>query len=272
MMFDRRAHLLDAIRTLATFTGEKRTGSRTKDEPLFVVSNFAHSYAVYRRLFPGHLSRIDSRPLEKLFHLVKEVEAQEAKPIEWLVLDHDVKENRHWNKFRELATQCIALIQALPRPQALRPITPPRLPVVYYTADHIENPPTKEEAEPNGDGFSENDANWGGLRLLLLDCLEKHGLTAPDDPADDPHFYLVDDRYNEERYHYLEVYRPSVMTLHWLKDLTSVLRLYPGWGVGVKNLRESYLLIFETRLMVSGRALQHCKDVASVLGEARQLV
>jgi hypothetical protein len=271
-MFDRRAHLLNAVRTLATFTGDQPTGNRLKDEPYSVVKNFAHSYSVYRQLFPEYLSRIDSQPLDELFELVKEIEASvwEAKPIKWLRLD--VKKSRQWKKFRDLASRSVLLVQALPALPTERPIRNLRLSVIYYGDERVDNQPTPEETEENADGISENDVNWYGLREDLLSILEKHGLTGPDDPAENPHFYLVDDRYNEERYHYMEVYEPSVLTMNWLKDTTGVLRSYSGWGVGVKNLRRAYLLIFADKLLVTGPAFRRCKEASSVLEAAKKLV
>jgi hypothetical protein len=190
-IFDRRAHLLDALRTLATFTGDQSTGSRLKDEPYSVVKNFAHTYSVYRQLFPEHLSRIDSQPLDELFDQVKEIEAPawEAKPIKWL--GQDVKKSRQWKKFRELASRGVLLVQALPELPTERPIKNLRLSVLYYSDERVDKYPPAEDTEENADGVSENDVNWYGLREDLLNVLEKHGLTGPDDPAENPHLYLV---------------------------------------------------------------------------------
>jgi hypothetical protein len=270
-MFDRQAHLLDALRTLATFTGDQPIGSWLKDEPYYVVKNFAHSYSVYRRLFSKHMGQIDSQPLDELFDLVKEIEssALPPKPIKWLRLD--VKKSRQWKKFRELASRGVLLVQALPKLPRERPVNNMRLSVVYYDDEHIDNRPTPEEVEEDADGVSENDVNWFGLREDLLNVLEKHGLTAPDDPAENPHFYLVDDRCDEERYHYMEIYEPSVLTMNWLKETTHVLRSYSGWGVGV-NLRRAYVLIFADKLLVTGPAFRRCKEPATVLEAAKKLV
>src|SRR4029077_12688174 len=130
---------------------------------------------------------------------------------------------------RELAGRSALLIESLPELPQERPIKRLPLAVVYYGEKRIDNYPPPEETEDNEEGFSANDVNWYGLREDLLNVLEKHGLTGPDDPAEAPHFYLVDDRYNEERYHYIEVYEPPVLTLTWLKDTTGVLRNYSGW-------------------------------------------
>jgi hypothetical protein len=164
------------------------------------------------------------------------------------------------------------LIESLPALPPERRIKRLPLAVVYYSQERIDNYPPPEEMQENDEGISENDVNWYGLREDLLNVLEKHGLTGPDDPAEDPHFYLVDDQYNEERYHYVEVYKPSVLTLNWLKDTTDVLQSYSGWGVGVKNLRESYLLVFADRLLVTGPPFCRCDDAPSVLEAAKELI
>jgi hypothetical protein len=124
----------------------------------------------------------------------------------------------------------------------------------------------------NEQGFNTNDFNWYSLREDLLNALEKHGLTGPDDPADPPHCYLVDDQYNQERYHYLEVYQPAMLSLNWLKDVTAALQGFSGWGMGVKNLRQAYLLIFGDRLLVNGSAFRRCKDAAAVLEAVKKLI
>lgn len=273
-MFDRQAYLLEALRTLSTFTGETKTGSRLKDEPYSVVKNFAHSCSVYKRLFGDHLSQTDSQALEDLFDLVKAIETPvwARKPIKWLRHDCDVKKSRFWKQLRELAGRAVRLVELLPELPQERPIKRLPLAVVHYREGRIDNYPPPEEMEENEKGISANDVNWYGLREDLLNVLEKHGLTGPDDPAEDLHFYLVDDRYNEERYHYLEVYKPSVLTLTWLADTTGVLRSYSGWGVGVKNVRKAYLLVFADRLLVTGPAFRRCKDAPSVLEAAKKLL
>jgi hypothetical protein len=271
-MFDRRTHLQDAVKTLANVSGDQHTGSRLKVEPYDVVKNFAHTYSVYMRLYSEHLSEIDSQPLDELFDLVKGLEAPiwEAKPIKWL--GQDVKKSRQWKKVRALASQGVLAVQSLPKLRKERPIKNLRLSVIYYRVEHVDNYATPEETEENADGISENDLNWYDLREDLLNVLEKHGLTGPDDQTENPHFYLLDDRRNEERYHYVEVYEPSVMTLNWLKDITRVLRSFSGWGVGVKNLRRGYLLIFADRLLVTGPNFRRCKEASSVLEAAKKLV
>src|SRR5262249_61297145 len=103
-MFDRQTHLLESLRVLAAFTGDVKTGNRLKDEPYSVVRTFAHSYSIFRSIFPDHLNLIDSRPLEQLFGLVNEIKEKqpwEIKPIKWLRTD--VKTARLWKKLLSFA-------------------------------------------------------------------------------------------------------------------------------------------------------------------------
>lgn len=271
-MFDRQAYLLEALRTLATFFGDANTGSQLKDDTYTVVKNFAHSYSVYKRLFGDHLKQVDSEPLDELFELVKEIESPVfiPRPIMWL--REDVKDSAFWKRVRELASLGSILIESLPQLPKEKPVSHLPLRVVYYTEKRIDNYPPPEELVEIQSGICANDVNWHALRKDLLLVLEKHGLTGPDDPTDKCDFYLLDDQRNEERYHYVEVHEPLVLTLNWLNDTTDVLRNYSGWGWGVMNFRESYMLIFTDRLLVTGLPFRHCKNTVSVLEAASKLI
>jgi hypothetical protein len=267
-MFDRQVYLLEALRTLSTFTGGDKTGYRLTADAHYVVRSFAHSYVVFRRLFPDRLNQIDTRPLDELFNLVKDIEPDSwptwelPKVLEWL--QEDVKHSRFWQQVRELACQGACLIGSLPPSGPGRSLMWLPLAVVHRSEVPPNNYPPPSEIQENDEGFSKNDFDWYSLRRDLVNALEKHGLTAPDDPAADPHFFLVDDQYNDERYHYLEICSPAVLSLDWLEDMTNALRCYPGWGV-ITNLREGRLVIFDDRLLVVGPAFRTCRTAASVL-------
>jgi hypothetical protein len=81
-------------------------------------------------------------------------------------------------------------------------------------------------------------------------------------------YWVIDDQYNDEIYQYIEVYASEALSAKWLDAVVHVLRRYPGWGVGVRNLDRAYLLIFANRLMVTGRTFEDCHDTASVLRAA----
>jgi hypothetical protein len=143
-MFSRQAYLLEALRTLATFTGETKMGCRLKDEPYCVIKNLAHSYAVYRRLYPRKLKRAGSQPLEQLFDRIKAIEEPVwgRKPLKWL--QHDPKESRVWKKLRILASEGALFLESLREPKPETPIEhlPPT--VVHYRAKRIANPPRRK--------------------------------------------------------------------------------------------------------------------------------
>lgn len=268
-MFDRRSHLLDSLRTLANYMGPGDTG--TEPRPYNVLKNLAHQYSVYLRLFPDHLDQIERSSLDELFDMVKELEAPiwEAKgPAK--CLKGNVKTGKHWKNMRKLASQGFVAAQGLPRLRE-RPVKSLRLPVGHFTAERVGNPPDPKDLEELSDGVCQNDVNWLGLQEDLLNTLEKHGLTGPDDPADQPQFYLVDDRYNDERYHYVEVFDGTVLTLNWLRDMVNTLKAYHGWGVGM-NLGQGYWLVFADRLLVKGNAFRRCKDAVSAVGAAQKAV
>lgn len=271
-MFDRRSHLLETIRTLAAFTGGPGPGDDPLDDRHFVVKSFAHSYAVYRRLFGDFMSSDDREFLDSLFDRVKDIEAPvtEMRRFPWLSLD--VRKSKFWKELREMAGQAAARVAEFPDPEPEPLVEFLPLEIVHYRAERFDNPAPPEDLEQDEDGVCPNDLHWHQLRQELLHATEKYGLTGPDDPARESHFYLVDDRYNEERYHYLEVYHPPALTLNWLADVTGVLGEYPGWGVGVKNLRDGYLLIFSDRLLVTGAPFRRCRDAPSVLQVVRTLI
>jgi hypothetical protein len=182
-MFDRESHLIEALQTLAGFTVESKAGNRLKDSPGAAIRSFAHSWTVYKRLFPEQLERIDCQPLDELFELVKEIEAPvwEKRTLQdrlpWLFAD--AKTNLEWGKVRALASRGVLLLDSLPPAIPEPPIKRLALPVVYYSEERIDNRPSAEETKEDADGVSENDVNWYGLREELQQTLEKYGLSAP---------------------------------------------------------------------------------------------
>lgn len=78
-------------------------------------------------------------------------------------------------------------------------------------------------------------------------------------------FYVCDDQYNSERYVYVEVENARVFTEKWLQGLMRTIAEYPGWGIGIKGLRDGYILVFADKLMVAGPTFGHCNDIVSVV-------
>jgi hypothetical protein len=90
--------------------------------------------------------------------------------------------------------------------------------------------------------------------------------------GDDPcAFYVIPDQYNHERYVYAEVLAPAALTTSWIESIATVLREHAGWGLGVGNIQDSYLLVFGDRVRVKGR-LASCRTVGDVSRAAERLL
>ena len=115
-------------------------------------------------------------------------------------------------------------------------------------------------------GLVKIDSDVEDLDMMLvedIDCWESGD--------SDPWYYIIDDQYNHERYCYVELYGDDPFNAEWLLSITATLREFDGWGLGVKNIPESYLLIFAKRLMVHGR-LSKCKSAAEVVETGGRLL
>ncbi len=87
----------------------------------------------------------------------------------------------------------------------------------------------------------------------------------------DPMYYILDDQLNHERYCYAELYGDDPFNAGWLLSITETLRDFDGWGLGVSNIPDCYVLIFGNRLLVNGR-LARCRTAAEVVEEVRRLL
>ena len=54
--------------------------------------------------------------------------------------------------------------------------------------------------------------------------------------------------------------------------MTRTLREHDGWGLGIKNIPDGYVLIFGTRLLVQGRRLSRCTTAPEVVEAVRYLL
>ena len=86
-----------------------------------------------------------------------------------------------------------------------------------------------------------------------------------------PAYFIVSDQYNNERYCYAEVNTADSFNAGWLFSITEVLRQFEGWGLGIGNIPDSYILIFSDRLLVNGR-LADCKTARDVINVAQKLL
>jgi hypothetical protein len=82
---------------------------------------------------------------------------------------------------------------------------------------------------------------------------------------------VLDSQLNHERYLYAELYGDDPLNPGWLLAIVETLRRFDGWGLGVTNIPDSYLLIFGRRLMVKGR-LSRCRTASEVVQTARTLL
>jgi hypothetical protein len=88
----------------------------------------------------------------------------------------------------------------------------------------------------------------------------------------DPTYYIIPDQYNHERYCYAELYGDDPFNPGWLLSVTAALREHKGWGLGIGNIPDSYLLIFGKRLMVKGWQLDRCQTASEVVVAVRRLL
>ena len=87
----------------------------------------------------------------------------------------------------------------------------------------------------------------------------------------DPFYYIIDDQWNHELYCYVELYGDNPFNAGWLLSMTTTLQEFEGWGVGVNNIRDSYILIFADRLMVNGK-LAKCRSAIEVVDLVSRLL
>jgi hypothetical protein len=106
----------------------------------------------------------------------------------------------------------------------------------------------------------------------LNEYLMEHDLKVWEPGDEDPTYCIIDDQYNSERYCYAELYGDDTFNAGWLLDLTETLREHKGWGLGIQNIPNHYVLIFGTRLLVTGRRLRRCRSASEVVDTVRQLL
>ncbi len=152
------------------------------------------------------------------------------------------------------------------------------LKIEHFTAERIPNP------NPAG------ETPWHvyhTVRNAMVRCCRRHGPTGsmgifafdPKKPKfdfdqwesgdADPWYYIIDDQYNSERYLYIELCRSEALTIEWIRSVTVTLSEFPAWGMGVVNIPDAYLLIFESKLMVQGEPFAKCRTVAAVVDVGR---
>lgn len=154
----------------------------------------------------------------------------------------------------------------------------PGVPLDHYTSKRVPNP------SPNGVSWQQ----YHTVRNAVLRGCKRFGTAGgmgecPIVPGDnpplegwplgdypDPAFWVVDDQYNDERYIYLEVNERAQFTEAWVAAMMDVLREFPGWGIGVTNVRRGYMLIFSDKLMVNGPTFARSANAAEAVASARK--
>ncbi|MBA4188985.1 MAG: hypothetical protein C0467_13390 [Planctomycetaceae bacterium] len=87
----------------------------------------------------------------------------------------------------------------------------------------------------------------------------------------EPMYYVIEDQLNHERYCYMELMGNDPFNAGWLLGITATLRTFDGWGIGINNIPDSYMVIFGKKLMVKGR-LAKCQSVLDVVETTRRLL
>jgi hypothetical protein len=150
--------------------------------------------------------------------------------------------------------------------------------IEHFTAEHIPNP------NPAG------KTPWyvyHTVRNAMVCCCRGHGPTGsmgiftfdPQRPEfmfdqwaggdADPWYYIVDDQYNSERYLYIELCRTEALTIEWIRSVCLALSRYPGWGMGIVNIPDAYVLIFDRKLMVHGEPFEECHTAVEIVEVGR---
>jgi hypothetical protein len=83
-------------------------------------------------------------------------------------------------------------------------------------------------------------------------------------------FYVLwDEKGLDHRYAYVEVLDPAVFTAEWVEAVAEVCSRHKGWGVGIDNLKDGYVLVFADRVMVKGLPFADCRTVTDVATAGR---
>ncbi len=84
-----------------------------------------------------------------------------------------------------------------------------------------------------------------------------------------PDFYILDDQLNYERYIYVEINNGHLLSMAWIFSIIECLNGLSGWGVGITNVNQGYILIFRDLILVNGSTFELCTDIDSVLTGGR---
>ncbi|MEQ8786112.1 MAG: hypothetical protein RIC55_07425 [Pirellulaceae bacterium] len=270
-MYDCREPLIRAVRVLSTLeTSDFRAKSEDRLDRCAstAIKNFYHHYSVWRFNFDELLDAIDRRQLDKLADIAFSMTIEHS-PNNWK--SETVKSSLKWRRIRSAATQILEDVKDLASPE-IEPSFPGEVAVATFDSDYIKNPPSPDELAETEYGATKHDCSWAGLREDLVFICAKHGHVGPDDPIPSPQFYVPDDQYNNERYHYLQVFDPDCVTLAWLADLMNAVQEYDGWGICIPSLTQGMMVVFDDRIMLRGERLRRCRTPADVVAAVKELI
>ena len=89
---------------------------------------------------------------------------------------------------------------------------------------------------------------------------------------DDPHYYIIPDKYNDELYLYAELSGEDPFHIAWVEDVVETLRRHPGWGSGIQSLPNAYVLLFGDRMLVTGPGFGWWPNAMKVVEVASRLL
>ena len=153
--------------------------------------------------------------------------------------------------------------------------------IVHYTDKHIVDPRGKSELP---------EREYQTARNEILEVYRRFGTIGPMDswpvagglsereiwalwkasPENNPDFYVLDDQLNYERYIYIEIGNRNALSEGWMSCISSKLKELDGWGVGITNIRNGYLILLNSAVLVNGPVFAECKDLNCVVDACRE--
>lgn len=141
--------------------------------------------------------------------------------------------------------------------------------VQYYDSDHVKNP------NPLGDTPYDR---FDRVRQAIVAVCRRYGPVCPEDQFNgdgtvtDYGFFVADDQYNSELFHYAEIHNRDVITTKWIHNIQDTLRRFKGWGLCLMNIRFGYVILFADRILITGPPFVNCSTVDDVIQTARRCV
>jgi hypothetical protein len=84
-----------------------------------------------------------------------------------------------------------------------------------------------------------------------------------------PDFFVVDDQLNNERYIYVEVNSTALFSTEWINAVMRCLEQMKGWGIGITNLSNGYLILLHGIILVRGAIFDKVTTADSLIAAVR---